>query len=259
MITKTTVIVPYGQKRLYGLLFMPDSEENTGKVEGKRPFPLVIGCHGFNGSYSSKLDYAQFLAEHGMAFYSFDFYGGSNTSMSGGTMEEMSVLTEAEDLLAVIRYFRKDPHFDPDRIVLWGHSQGGYVASCVAGTHPDWIRALILLYPAYVIQDHVRDIQRELGGFPERYRQWDCTLGKIYGEDAISHDIYQILETYPGQVLIVHGDRDDMVPIRYSERALKHFPHARLHVMEGAGHGFEGEDREIMKELALAFLKEVLP
>ena len=250
MITEKTVIVPHGQKKFYGLLFMPDS--------AVRPVPLVIGCHGFNGSYSSKLDYARFLAEQGIAFYGFDFYGGSNTSMSGGTMEEMSVLTEADDLLAVIRYFRKDPHFDPDRIVLWGHSQGGYVDSYIAGMYPGWIRALILLYPAYVIQDHAREIRRNLGEFPEHYRQWDCVLGKIYGEDALSHEIYQILETYPGQVLIVHGDQDDMVPIRYSERALKHFPHARWHVMKGAGHGFEGEDRETMKELALSFLEEVL-
>ena len=250
MITEKTVIVPHGQKKFYGLLFMPDS--------AVRPVPLVIGCHGFNGSYSSKLDYARFLAEQGIAFYGFDFYGGSNTSMSGGTMEEMSVLTEAEDLMAVVCYFRKDPRFDPERIVLWGHSQGGYVASYVAGAHPDWIKAMILLYPAYVIKDHVRDIQRNLGEFPEHYRQWDCVLGKIYGEDALSHEIYQILETYPGQVLIVHGDQDDMVPIRYSERALKHFPHARWHVMKGAGHGFEGEDRETMKELALSFLEEVL-
>ena len=272
MITKKTVIVSNGQKKLYGLLFLPDPEEKDKKTAGKQGnpeagpegtaemgLPLVIGCHGFDGSYASKLDYAVFLAEHGIAFYGFDFYGGSNSSMSGGTMEEMSVLTEAEDLLAVIRYFRRDSRINPDRIILWGHSQGGYVASYVAGTHPDWIRALILLYPAYVIQDHARKIREELHGFPASYRQWDCLLGRIYGEDALSHDIYQILEAYPGQVLIVHGDQDDMVPIHYSERALKHFPHARWHVMGGAGHGFEGKDRETMKELALSFLEEVLP
>lgn len=263
MIEKMTVIVPNGNKELYGLLTLPGSEEGCGKTgesgdTAQRALPLVIGCHGFDGSYTSKLDYAKFLAEHGIAFYGFDFYGGSNASMSGGTMEEMSVLTEAEDLLAVIRYFRKDPRFDPERIVLWGHSQGGYVASYVAGARPDWIKAMILLYPAYVIQDHVRDIQQECGGIPDRYSQWDCDLGRIYGEDALSHDIYQVLEAYPNQVLIVHGDQDEMVPLPYSERALKHFPDASLYVMRRAGHGFEGEDRETMKRLALTFLEKVL-
>ncbi len=263
MIEKMTVIVPNGNKELYGLLILPGSEEGCGKTgecghTAQKALPLVIGCHGFDGSYTSKLDYAKFLAEHGIAFYGFDFYGGSNASMSGGTMEEMSVLTEAEDLMAVVCYFRKDPRFDPERIVLWGHSQGGYVASYVAGAHPDWIKAMILLYPAYVIQDHVRDIQQEYGGIPDRYSQWDCDLGRIYGEDALSHDIYQVLEAYPNQVLIVHGDQDEMVPLPYSERARKHFPDASLYVMRRAGHGFEGEDRETMKRLALTFLEKVL-
>ena len=260
---KSIVIVPHGHKHLYGVLFLPDRPWMGGKTGQEKDYrhdsyPLVIGCHGFDGSYSHKLDYARYLAERGIAFYTFDFYGGSRTTMSGGTMEEMSVLTEADDLEAVLRFFRADSRFDPDRILLWGHSQGGYVASYLAGTRPDWVRVLILLYPAYVIQDDAEDYLKAHGSFPDHYYQWDCTLGKIYGEDALSQDIYQVISRFPGKVLIVHGDQDQIVPISYSRKALKYFPKARLHVMEGAGHGFEGKDREIMKEEALAFLEEVL-
>ena len=85
------------------------------------------------------------------------------------------------------------------------------------------------------------------------YTDNDCVFTPDWLEKSL-----RILETYPGQVLIVHGDQDEMVPLHYSERALKHFPDASLYVMKGAGHGFEGEDRETMKELALAFLQKVL-
>ncbi len=244
---KEILIIENGRKRLYGILFTP---------ELPAPYPLVIGCHGFDGSHVSKLDYGEYLAERGFAFYAFDFYGGGRETKSGGTMEEMSVLTEAGELEAVIRHFQSDDRFDTGRISLWGHSQGGYVATYTAGMHPDWIHSLVLLYPAYVIQDHVRAVREQYHGFPERYEQWDCILGRIYGEDALSHDIYELMEHFRGKVLIVHGDQDPMVPIEYSKRALKHFHNPTFYVMSGAGHGFEGADREKMKELAADSLME---
>lgn len=247
-----TLIIPNGTRRLYGVLTVPEDFPSSGHAA----FPLVIGCHGFDGSHKSKLDYASYLAQRGIAFYAFDFYGGGRETRSGGTMEEMSVLTEADDLMAVIRHFREDSRIDSSRISLWGHSQGGYVASYVAGTRPDLVHSLVLLYPAYVIRDHVKSIQDKYGSIPDHYEQWDCKLGKIYGEDVLSHDIYEVISHFTGKVLLVHGDKDDMVPIRYSEKALEIFPDVSWYRMTGAGHGFEGSDREKMKELAAEFLKE---
>lgn len=247
------VIIQNGTHQLYGILTVPEDFPSSGTAS----FPLIIGCHGFDGTYKSKLDYAQYLARRGAAFYAFDFYGGGRETMSGGTMEEMSVLTEADDLLAVIRHFREDPRIDAGRIALWGHSQGGYVASYVAGTRPELVHSMILLYPAYVIRDHVRSIQEKEGSIPEYYEQWDCRLGKIYGEDVLSHDIYEVISHFSGNVLLVHGEQDEMVPISYSEKAIEVFPNVRRYWMAGAGHGFEGEDREKMKELAADFLKDI--
>ncbi len=238
-------------KRLYGFLYLPDA----GVRNGEEKLPLIISSHGFNGSYIRNRDYAERMTGLGFAFYCFDFYGGSLESLSGGSMTEMSVLTEAGDLEAVLRHFRQEDLFDSERIWLWGNSQGGYVSTYLAGKYPDWVRGLILLYPAYVIQDIVRDFASSFPAKSDSINHWDARVGRIYVEDAMTVDIYAMMERFSGKVLIVHGDKDDMVPVRYSREAAKFFPDVRLHILQGAGHGFEGDYREKMKDLAEEFLQ----
>lgn len=48
------------------------------------------------------------------------------------------------------------------------------------------------------------------------------------------------------------------MPIEYSRRAAEVFPSAKLVELEGADHGFHGEDEQKALELALAFVKENL-
>ena len=45
--------------------------------------------------------------------------------------------------------------------------------------------------------------------------------------------------SYPGDVLIVHGALDEIVPVDYSRKAAKTFPgHCELQVIDELGHGF---------------------
>ena len=238
--------IPASLGNLYGILQMP---------EGKEPVPLVITCHGFGGNYFGALDYADVFTQGGYAVFSMDFCGGGLWSRSDGTMLEMSVLTEAEDLNAVIDYFREDPRFSG--IFLRGESQGGFVASYVAAERPDDIAGLILEYPAYVLQDDARRRQLPDGSFPEVSSLLGMRIGRVYSEDVTSFEIYEHISAYPGPVLILHGDKDWLVPIEYSERAVKSFPNAELVVLPGQGHGFLGKGREEAKKKELAFMDAV--
>ena len=76
-------------KKIYGKLYEP---------EGKDNYPIVIIGHGYGEDCSDVEGYASAFARHGIGAYTFDFIGGSNNSRSDGEVEEMSVLTEAEDL-----------------------------------------------------------------------------------------------------------------------------------------------------------------
>ena len=235
--------------KIWGELYLPESEE---------PLPLVILCHGFGGNHEHMSAYAKAFAGNGFAVYSFDFIGGGYGSKSDGTMKEMSVLTEAADLSAVLDRMKEQPGIDPDSIFLMGGSQGGFVCSYVAGVRPDDVAGLVCLYPAYVLQDNAWKQTPDPDNIPETINLMGIALGGIYNRDAMSFDIYDIIRNYPGKVLIIHGTVDSIAPISYSERAVEVFPDAELIRYEGANHGFRGKDEINSENQAIEFVRGIL-
>lgn len=243
------ISVSYKGKSIYGRLYVPRGKQNP---------PLVILSHGFGGNLGNTEDYAISFAQKGFASFSFDFCGGGYGSKSSGTMTQMSVLTEAADLSAVLDYFKNYSGIDSEKIFLFGESQGGFVSTYVAAKRAEDVAALIVFYPAYVLQDDskARNPNPESGS--ETQNIMGMTIGKIYDVDAQSFDIYDVMKNYAGKVLIVHGTADSIVPLSYSERAEKTFPDANLITIPGANHGFYGSTKEKATSYALDFLEEVM-
>ena len=237
--------IPGSLGDLYGELRLP---------EGDGPVPLVVMCHGFGSSHLYQTDYARYFVSQGLATFSFDFCGGGLNSFSDGTMLEMSVLTEAQDLGAIIDHFRDDARFSS--IMLWGESQGGYVSAYTAAQRPDDIAALVLEYPAFVLEDDAHRRAAPDGSFAETDTLLGMRIGRRYSEDLVSIDIYGVIGTYRGDVLIVHGDRDSLVPLSYSERALEVYDHAELVVLPGQNHGFTGSGRAEAMLREARFMRE---
>ena len=69
--------------------------------EGER-LPVVILSHGFMANHRDTDVWAAKFAQMGYAAYTFDFNGGGLLSKSDGKTTDMSVLTEVEDLKAVV-------------------------------------------------------------------------------------------------------------------------------------------------------------
>lgn len=233
-------------KKIYGELYLP---------AGEGPFPAVIMAHGFGGQCAHNRPYAEVFAQNGIAAYIFDFIGGGNDIQSDGKTTEMSVLTEAADMAVVLDGIAALDKIDSQNIFLAGQSQGGFVASYVAGTQPEKVRGLVAIFPAYVLQDDARK-RMEGRELPETEEMMGLLLGRIYAEDAMSFDIYDVIENYPGPVLLIHGTADQLVPIDYSRRAVEAFSSAELVEIEGAGHGFFGADEERAIRLSLEFVKD---
>ncbi|RLP06598.1 alpha/beta hydrolase family protein [Propionibacterium australiense] len=224
---------------------------------GDGPFPAAICSHGFGATSARCEPYARFLTAHGVACYLFDFCGGSRHSRSDGSLRDQSVLTEVADLEAVLGGIRTQPLVRPDEVFLVGASQGGYVSGIVAARHPHAVRGLVMLYPALVIPDDAHERYASLDEVPEDPVLFGVPVGRRYYVDAWGLDPARDLVGYAGGVLIVHGEQDEFVPIRYSERAVGHYPHARLVPIPGAGHGFHGEalrtaEQEILELIATA-------
>lgn len=234
-----------GQK-IYGVAYVPEAD---GKV------PLVIYAHELCCTHEAGTGYARELALHGIAVYTFDFRGGSYDSRSDGKTTEMSVMTEVSDLQAVISAARTWDFVDTDKIYLLGGSQGGMAAAVAAERNPAYVAGLMLLYPAFVIQDTLYKQFHTLENVPEQFHWMGWIMvGKNYASDVWDYDLYERMETYFAPVLILHGDRDSLVDMSYSRRAVEHYPNAKLHIIKGAEHGFSEESFETAVEYILNFL-----
>lgn len=86
--------VDNGGEQIYGVAYVP---------EGEGQKPLVVFSHGLGNDHSAGAPYAEVLASHGFAVYTFDFRGGSaHQNRSDGSSTSMSAMTEVSDLEAVI-------------------------------------------------------------------------------------------------------------------------------------------------------------
>ena len=65
---------------IYGRLYLPDN--------AAFPLPLFILSHGLGSDHAIMEPYAEIFAENGFASYVFDYIGGSENSLSNGSMEE---------------------------------------------------------------------------------------------------------------------------------------------------------------------------
>ena len=161
---------------------------------------------------------------------------------SDGKTTDMSVLTEVQDLEAVIRYTQDLP-YTGNELLLMGCSQGGFVSAIVAAKHPSTVSKLVLFYPALCIPDDARAGKMMLARFdpqniPEKLRCGPMKLGRCYPAAVIDMDPYEEIKAYTGPVLIVHGTKDKIVRMDYSKRAAKCYANAELHFIEGGAHGF---------------------
>ena len=212
----------------------------------------VVFCHGFNGSRRDFLPEAQLCVQCGCAALLFDFCGGSVHDESGFPTTSMTLATETEDLHAAVDEVLRVS--GARRAVLFGGSQGGLVCALAAAERRD-VCGMMLLYPAFCIPD---DWRRRFpdADYPARETLWGMTLGRAYFADACARDLAP-LSAFAGQVLLVHGTEDAVVPVGYSRRAAARYSHARLVELAGEGHGFSPAGEARVRDLLAAFLRQL--
>ena len=233
---------------IYGVLLRPEGRKGR--------MPTIIFSHGLRGHYDDCLPYAEICARNGFACYCFDFIGGALANRSGGSYEDMSILTEIEDLGAVVEMILSKPFTDKERLFLSGGSQGGLVTAMYAARYPAVPRGLVLLFPAFNIPSLAESLLGvmyggDLSAVPEKVSVAGFSVYKKYVEDAVGWDPYKTIGNYKGKVMILHGTKDLLVPLSYSERAANVYPSATLIKLEGQGHGFDEAGTVFAAEQAL--------
>ena len=217
--------------------------------------PMVILMHGIFSSkdFIPMPQLAKGLAKAGIASIRFDFDGHGK---SDGRKQDMTIEKELADARAVWDYVQSLPYVKG--VGLLGHSQGGVVASMAAGrlasesTVPSGV---VLIAPGSVIKEACQGGKFFNARFdpkdpPEYIRCWGLyKLGREYLVTTQQLDIYGTAAAYHGHVLLLHGDRDGIVPMWCSERYLEAYgPHATLKVVEGENHTITRRRKQVVAE-----------
>ena len=240
-----------GAGSIYGIAYIPDTNSKV---------PLVIFSHELGNNHESGIRYAERLAQNGYAAYVFDFRGGSapgTQNRSSGTSHEMSVLTEASDLEAVLKAAKGWSFADSGKIFLLGGSQGGLVTIITGSRHQNEIAGMMLMYPALSAkEDHSVNRYHAKDEVPEDvglFGGW-MHVGRNYITDLWDIDFNAMLASYSDKVLLLHGDRDGTVPLSWSEDAARIIPDCEFHVICDGGHEFFGQPFEEALAYILSYL-----
>ena len=169
-------------------------------------------------------------------------------SMSSGNFSEMTIDSEIDDLNVILDYVSSVSYVDADNIYIYGYSLGAFVAVSVAADRKEDVAGLILAAPAFSLADEAA-IYYQTG-------RYFIMAGEKFIENAYSYygKIDGILSSCEEKTLILHGNKDKLVDISYSERAVEIMPNAFLMVVEGAGHNYDFEDVDFIQEKSAEFL-----
>jgi fermentation-respiration switch protein FrsA (DUF1100 family) len=173
----------------------------------------VLLFHGNGGNIGDRVVHAALLTAVGLDVLLVDYRGYGRSS---GRPSEAGTYRDARAARAALL---ARPDVDPDRVVYLGESLGGAVALELALAHPP--AGVVLLSTFTSVRDMAR---RHYAVLPA----------------ALVPDAYPSLRRVRdlrAPLLVIHGDRDDLVPLMYGQELFEAAPEPKqLHLIAGAGH-----------------------
>ncbi len=255
---------PFDERIQYGT--DPHQFAELRYPKGKEPFPLLFVVHG--GFWQSAYDLKHIgalcaaLTSQGTITCSLEYRRLGDPG--GGWPGTFQDITHA--VMHILETTRSDPRFDHARTAILGHSAGGHLALWLTCSH-----RVPQTSPLHTAQKQPITTAISLAGITDLRTAWKQQLGhgavtRLLGGTPDQHpDRYnaaspiELLPTGTRQVL-VHGTRDDIVPVSqsetYVEKARQQGDRATLIKLDHIGH-FELIDSQ--SEAWSAVTNAVLP
>jgi len=217
--------------------------------------PLCILVHGFTGHMEENhiLAAQRAMNDAGVSVLRVEMYGHGK---SGGRFRDHTLYKWVTNALAVVEYARTLDFVT--ELYMCGHSQGGLLTMLIGGMCPDDFNAVLPLSPAWMIPENAREgtvlgTEFDPEHIPEKIIRGDRELSGDYIRTAQTVHVEDAIARYKGRVLIVHGDRDDIVPYSYAEKAAELYRDAKLVTVHGADHCFTGHTKELADAIRAFF------
>ena len=235
---------------LIGVESLPDQHGNS--------YPTVILVHGF--AYYKEEDgifvaLAKRLASEGVSSYRFDFSGCGE---SEGNYINTTLSKLRDDLASILEFVKSKPTVDTKRLGIVAQSFGTTVTIAL---EPE-IKSLVMMGSILNGKEIIKDL------FGEGYRpdgisvreESDKTteIKPDFWKDFENHNLKNSVKQLNYPLLLIHGSKDDHVPISEMEAIfnLKSEPRKKV-ILEGTGHDLKPKRTEVY-DLIVDWFKETL-
>lgn len=210
------------------------------EIPQQESYDIVILMHGFTANRHSEIleNIKKLLVENKIGYICFDFNGHGE---SDGLLEDMTVFNELADGKAMLDYVKTLDHIH--HIYLLGHSQGGVVASMLAGYYPEVFQKVVLMASAATLKDDAIkgvcvDAIYDPKHIPDQLNVRGDIIGGFYFRIAQLLPIYEVASQYKGPVMLIHGDNDTIVDPIASKKYHDIYQNSTLYIQKNADHSF---------------------
>ena len=241
--------------KLCGILSDPTSSKEK---------PIIILCHGLSRSKDGRtyVRLEKIINEAGLSTFRFDFFGHGE---SEGKFENITISEGVDDILNAIEFLKRLGYL---KIGLMGSSFGG-IAGILATSKTNDLYILALKSPVSNFKEvkTFMKTKEELKNWKEKgyiyYVSGDGKKFKLkyaFFEDFKNNNGYEAARKIKVPTLIVHGAKDERVPIEQSKKTASLIENCKLEIIENADHRYtEPEDFEKMLDLISKFIIEINP
>ena len=241
--------------------------ETSYRIVGKGRVVLIL--HGWGSSPDSWLKIEQTLKQRDFQVICPDFHGF-------GKSETPESAWNLDDYLAWTIEFIGSLKID--KLIVIGHSFGGRVAIKLSAKYPEKVEKLVLcgaagIKPELTIKQKLVLGTAKIGNFFFFNRLLKNAVRKIF-YSFLSHkdyvkaspimketmrkildeDLLLLLPQIKAETLLIWGERDKMVPLKYGRIMEKEIKNAELKVVPGEGHSPHKEAPEKTAKIILEFL-----
>ena len=205
-----TLISDDGNANLYYKLYKPHN-----MAPGKK-YPVIVNVYG--GPHAQRVrnvwegaDFTQFMLQQGYIVFQLDNRGSNYR----GTAFEFPIYKrlgdiEVNDQITGVKYLHSLPFVDKDRIGIYGHSYGGYMALMSMFKAGDYFKAGVSGAP-------VTDWLLYDTHYTERYLNHPNVNGEGYDDSSV----FPYISGLNGPLLIYHGMADDNVLFTNTTKLIK--------------------------------------